>query len=103
MTFACAITANSGITNNNTNYALVNKSTLSQIGASTFTGAITANGGIIGNVTGNLTGTFYPTPSGSDAGYITGINHGIMYNSKSISPFHVFSVNDTVCLNLDAT
>ena len=95
-TFAGAITANSGITNNNTNYALVNKSTLSQIGASTFTGAITANGGIIGNVTGNVTGTIYPGSSGTS--YINSLNGaGIGYYAKSkFSPDHVFSANDTV-------
>ena len=69
-----------GITNNTT--AITNNSTLLQVGTSTFTGAITSDGGI----TGDVTGTFYADGGGTSN--ITGIaGERMIYNAKSF--FHL--------------
>jgi Phage T4 tail fibre len=72
---------------NNTD--LTNTVNLTQVGASTFTGAINANGGI--------NGTFYPTNSG---GSITGINgNAIIYTTD----VHVMKVSGNEILNVNST
>ena len=53
------------------NGPILSNSTLTQVGASTFTGAITANGGVNGNVTGNLTGNVNGNVTGDVTGSVT--------------------------------
>ena len=85
------------------NGPILNNNTLTQVGASTFTDAITANGGITGNVNGDITGTFYPDSSGTSS--ITGIGgEGVLYEARStFSPYHLFNVNNTSITMMDNT
>ena len=68
------------------NGPILNNDTLTQVGASTFTGAITADG----EITGDVTGTFYADGGGTSN--ITGIaGEGMIYNAKSFFTLPLFS------------